>query len=709
MANMLFKRIKDWVTRITAFRSGDVIPVDGPDGTAKMGKDDLLKETSKNALAGNVAEKFDESKDYPIGYVVYHDGKLYEFNTAHTAGAWNSSHVSLVSDIACIPQYSVGSDITSSGVVTADTYVNIGGTHSSSNKIDLVTFDVTGIRALRISGGFRSVALNCVQRNSSNTVIASTDKNYTGLLEFDLILDPNTVEVQFNFAKNIDYHVKSLNVNEILLRSYVEKKNEEIGGKIDCNTFADFVNVEPNATYTKGKKMIDDGTTVNLNGACLVEIPTDGHNYFKIKAKWTTRAYSMFQLNSSGYPIETYDLNTNGFAEIIRPILPDTTKLAFNCSIDFVVLEFMNATETAVNSYSENITNNDNEKNVDLSIYHRNNFENPVVPITAYLGNQNETFYNEDSMDADTTYSQFLSFFDSLLTPNYVYKESIGYASDNSEMFVYKFLPKMVKCDAGFTTKKMPSILIVCNQHGFEKACIIGSYFLAKSLVQNHDSSDLIRYIRNNVNLYIVVSANPYGCDNNSYYNANGVNLNRNWGVPNFTKITEPGTQVSGDPFDQPETQNIRDFILAHKNDLDFVIDFHQQGKQRVDIQNINWIDYTDPLYYPADIYYSKMKNALVAHMQNLTSAITEIAGETLLGLTGTEGEETRCGHITINTTFPTTGFCDAWCISRGIMSFTCEGFCAYPTGNLFIREVKQGNEILIASVLQHLLAEYSK
>ena len=35
-------------TTITAFRAGDVIPVDGPSGTAKMSKDDLLKETAEN-------------------------------------------------------------------------------------------------------------------------------------------------------------------------------------------------------------------------------------------------------------------------------------------------------------------------------------------------------------------------------------------------------------------------------------------------------------------------------------------------------------------------------------------------------------------------------------------------------------------------------------------------------------------------------------
>ena len=53
--SMLFKRIKDWATSITAFRTGDVIPVDGPSGTAKMSKDDLLKATAENAVESGVA------------------------------------------------------------------------------------------------------------------------------------------------------------------------------------------------------------------------------------------------------------------------------------------------------------------------------------------------------------------------------------------------------------------------------------------------------------------------------------------------------------------------------------------------------------------------------------------------------------------------------------------------------------------------------
>ena len=51
--SMLFKRIKDWATSITAFRTGDVIPVDGPSGTAKMAKDALLNETFNHSEQQN--------------------------------------------------------------------------------------------------------------------------------------------------------------------------------------------------------------------------------------------------------------------------------------------------------------------------------------------------------------------------------------------------------------------------------------------------------------------------------------------------------------------------------------------------------------------------------------------------------------------------------------------------------------------------------
>ena len=49
-------------TTITAFRTGDVIPVDGPSGPAKMSKDDLLKETAENAFKRELDSNFDISE-----------------------------------------------------------------------------------------------------------------------------------------------------------------------------------------------------------------------------------------------------------------------------------------------------------------------------------------------------------------------------------------------------------------------------------------------------------------------------------------------------------------------------------------------------------------------------------------------------------------------------------------------------------------------
>ena len=94
--SMLFKRIKDWATSITAFRTGDVIPVDGPSGTAKMSKDDLLRETAENALDRGVAKEFDEAVDYLAGQFVTRNGSLFIALQDVPAGAWSGSKFKVV-------------------------------------------------------------------------------------------------------------------------------------------------------------------------------------------------------------------------------------------------------------------------------------------------------------------------------------------------------------------------------------------------------------------------------------------------------------------------------------------------------------------------------------------------------------------------------------------------------------------------------------
>ena len=95
-------------TSITAFRTGDVIPVDGPSGTAKMAKDDLLRETAQNALINNLAPVFDPNKTadasgyayHPDEFVIY-EGALKRFTADHV-GAWNNSHAENASVISLL-------------------------------------------------------------------------------------------------------------------------------------------------------------------------------------------------------------------------------------------------------------------------------------------------------------------------------------------------------------------------------------------------------------------------------------------------------------------------------------------------------------------------------------------------------------------------------------------------------------------------------
>jgi len=92
----VFGKVKDISTSISQFRNGDVIPVDGPNGPAKMPKDDLLKETAQNALAGNVTPAFDATRTsenpYKAGESVTYEGKIYTFSVDHY-GAWSTSDV----------------------------------------------------------------------------------------------------------------------------------------------------------------------------------------------------------------------------------------------------------------------------------------------------------------------------------------------------------------------------------------------------------------------------------------------------------------------------------------------------------------------------------------------------------------------------------------------------------------------------------------
>ena len=153
--SMLFKRIKDWATSITAFRTGDVIPVDGPSGTAKMSKDDLLKETAENALAGNVAQTFDASTNYIASEEVLYNGKFYRFNVAHSAGAWTGSDVTEINNYNVLGQGEELVQNTKPTIVQGE-FNYTGNVHfTTDNKYCYFILNATALKTVKISNGYK--------------------------------------------------------------------------------------------------------------------------------------------------------------------------------------------------------------------------------------------------------------------------------------------------------------------------------------------------------------------------------------------------------------------------------------------------------------------------------------------------------------------------------------------------------------------------
>ena len=73
------------------------------------------------------------------------------------------------------------------------------------------------------------------------------------------------------------------------------------------------------------------------------------------------------------------------------------------------------------------------------------------------------------------------------------------------------------------------------------------------------------------VTLYAVPLINQDGCATNTRNNANGVDLNRNWGTPDWQTDAEAASGIifgagGPHPFSEPETQLMRDLLIALRN-----------------------------------------------------------------------------------------------------------------------------------------------
>lgn len=211
----------------------------------------------------------------------------------------------------------------------------------------------------------------------------------------------------------------------------------------------------------------------------------------------------------------------------------------------------------------------------------------PYNPIGGYFSEETkeETIFppspQKDMHDTYTSINtQFIyDIFDAWVAkfPQYVTKTNLGKdASGTYDVNGYKI---------AFADNPLFKIMFICNQHGgsangdFVMGAYIATQFISDICGYGHRHNDMLKWIRNNAEIYIIPAANPWGIDNKRRVNFNGVNLNRNW--PTSGWVDEASGQGTDDykgaaAGDQPELQYYLQFISDVQPDI--IIDNHTLG-----------------------------------------------------------------------------------------------------------------------------------
>lgn len=288
--------------------------------------------------------------------------------------------------------------------------------------------------------------------------------------------------------------------------------------------------------------------------------------------------------------------------------------------------------------------------------------------------------------------------FDDLVTanPSYITKTDLGASSNNDHLYSYDFKPKYV----ANSNKAMPKIIIISAQHGNEKSSVYGLYYLMRDICEKWTQHNVLDYLRNHVEFIIIPVVNRYGFDNFNYMNANGVNLNRNYDTPEFEVVSDTSSTTYGGqaPFDQPETQIVRDLVNANTDCFCFM-DWHTNGLYRVSsYPNLNWIAITN---FDDEKYLAKTVEAGAYHISNITAHLAEDYNFSDIGTD-------LCGYMTLDASErPTAG---RWVrYAKSILGFTFETNNGFPNESVSHSSNEQkANSELMGNWLATLLSVYA-
>ncbi len=204
------------------------------------------------------------------------------------------------------------------------------------------------------------------------------------------------------------------------------------------------------------------------------------------------------------------------------------------------------------------------------------------------------------------SYDEAISLFKELANrrPDIFRVQKIGETWEKRDMVVVTISQDMEKAE------DKPALFFTGTIHAREWIGIELAIAFAQYVDRNIAYDEMVKSAIKNTTIYMVPCANPdgfeYSRNHFSFWRKNrrqnadgsyGVDLNRNFPV-GFVKSKNPSSNVYGgpEPFSEPETRALRDFVLSHPN-IAMALDYHSQGNvffPAHDFRHEDTIDTTD-------------------------------------------------------------------------------------------------------------------
>lgn len=566
-------------------------------------------------VAHSIAPEFDPTRDsehaYPAGYsVMYTDGKVYTFTAPHY-GAWTGSDVyerpeseslqdiggsildnggiEFVSYSAGVVQFPIKSgrkyviyNQNTSGAVTFSTRsypngstvdgtfeISAGGNHefTASSEASFVRFNAAvNAKVLDVLGHTYRIAK--IEKDVESLPSLQTNVD---ALHREIEVSSETTGVgknyDYKFIKDQKYKV-IITGGPVNVYSRTGNSNVEQIADNKSNMTIDFTAAQ-NAdmlrvfyTSTASVKVIYDKvdsfdiphlqdnvdavrTSFGVSGS------TTGAVNYNYQFKYGKR-YKL--IVTGGHTVNLYTRTGSSNVETIATDVKDTI-INFVCNADAELLRVYYSGTASVEVVWDKI---DNFIEVGDAVL------DACPPDYMY---DNETLVPPSVTSGNV--ARYYDMWDNIVTahPDFLTKSVIGRdESDTYDINCYTLKSYSDNIRSTLRINKNKKIIWVTDLHGDERKAAMSVYLFAKELLENRGNSKHLQMLWNNCEFIFIPLANPWGYENNSRYNYNGVNLNRNFGYNWVLDPDGPNTYNYGgaSAMSESETQAVDSVIQAN-------------------------------------------------------------------------------------------------------------------------------------------------